>query len=151
MLPLLSLSILYHQILPLSRPRKILQVHFKLRGTQDIMKRFISDPFKTGLIMCLIGLVLEGGHKSTKNGIAMGVKIGGDAAKSVKNTHLLVIMRVWPSQKTDLLDLTNWTQFKKGNGQKQRTKIKHDYYGMFFMLHTQYYYYTHKNIELLGV
>ena len=43
--------------------------------------------------MCLIGLVLEGGHKSTKNGIAMGVKIGGDAAKSVKNTHLLVIMR----------------------------------------------------------
>ena len=46
----------------------------------------------------------------------MGVNIWGDAAKSGKNTHLLVIMRVWLSQKIGLLDLTNQTQFKKGNG-----------------------------------
>ena len=33
--------------------------------------------------------MLEGGCKSTKNGLAMGVTIGGDAAKSDKITHLL--------------------------------------------------------------
>ena len=42
--------------------------------------------------MCLNGLVFEGGHKSEKNGLEMGVTIGGDAAKSVKNNHLLVVM-----------------------------------------------------------
>ena len=31
--------------------------------------------------MCLIGLMLEGPHKYTKFGLAMGVKIGGDAEK----------------------------------------------------------------------
>ena len=35
--------------------------------------------------------MLEGDHQSTKNGLAMGVTIGGDAAKSGENSHLLVI------------------------------------------------------------
>ena len=39
----------------------------------------------------------------------MGVAIGGDAAKSDKNTDLLVIMRVRLSQKIGPLDLTNRT------------------------------------------
>ena len=66
--------------------------------------------------MCQIHLVLEGGSKSTKIGLAMGLTIGGDAAKSGKNTHLLVIMRMRLSQKIGLLDLTNQTRFKEGNG-----------------------------------
>ena len=37
----------------------------------------------------------------------MGVIIGGDAEKSGKNTHLLVIMPVRLSQKIGLLELTN--------------------------------------------
>ena len=52
----------------------------------------------------------------------MRVTIGGDAAKSGKNTHLLVVMRVRLSQKIGLLDLTNRTRFKKGNGYKMHTK-----------------------------
>ena len=62
------------------------------------------------------------GRKIYKIGLAMGIKIGGDDSKSGKNTHLLVVMRVRLSQKIGLLDLTNWTQFKKGNGIKIRTK-----------------------------
>ena len=59
------------------------------------MKTFLFVlPFKPGLIKCLIYLVLEGERKSSKIGLAMGVNIGVDAAKSDKNTHLLVIMRV---------------------------------------------------------
>ena len=46
----------------------------------------------------------------------MGVKIGGDAAKSVKDTQLLVIMHVRLLQKIGLLGLMNQTQFKKLNG-----------------------------------
>ena len=46
----------------------------------------------------------------------MGIKIGGDAAKSVKKNHLVVVMRVKLSKKISLIDLTNWTRFKKGNG-----------------------------------
>ena len=49
-------------------------------------------------------------------GLAIGVKIGGDAAEIGKNTHLLVIMRVRLLQKIGLFDLINWTQFKKVNG-----------------------------------
>ena len=44
--------------------------------------------------MCLIGSVLGGGQKSAKIGPEMGMKIGGDAVKSGKNTCLFVIMRV---------------------------------------------------------
>ena len=43
------------------------------------------------------------------------MKIGGDAAKSGKNTNLVVIMHMRLSQKIILIDLTNRTQFKKGN------------------------------------
>ena len=56
------------------------------------------------------------GPQIYKNVLAMGVTIGGDAAKSGKNTHLLVIMRVRLSQNIGLLDLKNRTPFKKGNG-----------------------------------
>ena len=60
--------------------------------------------------MCIIYLVLEGGHKSTKNGLAMGVTISCGASKSGKDTHLLVVMRVRLSQKNGLIDLTNRTR-----------------------------------------
>ena len=46
----------------------------------------------------------------------MGVQIGGDAAKSGKKPHLLVIMRVGLSQKIGPLDLMNQTRLRKGNG-----------------------------------
>ena len=51
--------------------------------------------------------MLEGGRKSTKIGLSMGVRIGCGASKSGKKNHLLVIMRVRLLQKIDLLDLTN--------------------------------------------
>ena len=63
--------------------------------------------------MCLIYSVLKGGHKSTKVGLTMGVTIGSDDSKSVKNTHLLVAMHVRISQKIGLLDPTNWNRLKK--------------------------------------
>ena len=44
------------------------------------------------------------------------VTIGGDAEKSGKKTHFLVVMRVRLSQNIGLLDLTNRNRFKKGNG-----------------------------------
>ena len=47
MLPLLSLRILHHHILPLTRLWKILQAYFELHGTQDMMKHFhLWTPFK---------------------------------------------------------------------------------------------------------
>ena len=51
--------------------------------------------------------VLEGGRKSARIGLAMGVTMGGDAAKSGHNTHLLVIMHARLSQKIGLHNLTN--------------------------------------------
>ena len=74
--------------------------------------------------------MMEGGWKYAKNGPAMGVMIGSDAAKSGKNTNLLLIMRVRLSQRIGLHNLTNRTRFKKGNGYKQHTKIIFDYYGI---------------------
>ena len=72
------------------------------------MKTFsFAFPFKPGLFRCLIYSFLEGEHKSTKNELTMGVTIVGDAAKSGKNNHLLIVMRVRLSQKIGLLDLTN--------------------------------------------
>ena len=73
--------------------------------------------------MCLLYLMLEGGRKSTKIGLAMGMKIGGDTTKIGNNTHLLVTMRVRLSQKIGLLDLTNWTRFKKRKWLEKRTKV----------------------------
>ena len=64
-----------------------------------------ADPLLPGLLRCLRYSVLEGGRKSTKNGLVMGVTIGGDAAKSGKNTHLFVIIRVRLYQKIGLIDL----------------------------------------------
>ena len=81
----------------------------------------------------------------------MQVTIGGDAAKSCKNTHLLVIMRMRISQKIVLLNLTNRTWFKKGNGDKICTKSVCYYCGMRLMLHTLSIYYGHPNVNLLGV
>ena len=46
---------------------------------------------------------MGGGRKSTKNGLAIGVKIGVDAEKSGKNTNLLVIMRMSLYQSISLL------------------------------------------------
>ena len=113
----LSPTIFYHHILPLSGLQIFLKAHFELRGTQDMVKTFsFAAPFKPGLLRRIIYSVLEGGRKCTKIGLEMGVTIGGDAAKSDKNTHLLVIMRMRLSQKIGQLELTNWPRFKKGNG-----------------------------------
>ena len=81
----------------------------------------------------------------------MGAKIGYNAAKSGKNTHLLVIMRVMLLQKIGLLNLTNQTRFKKVKGQKICTKSLCDYCGMNLMLHTLSIYYSHINVKLLGM
>ena len=65
-----------------------MQVHFEIRGTQDMMISFsFTAPFKPGLVRCLIYLVLEGVHKYTKIGLAMGVKIGRDSSKRVNYEH----------------------------------------------------------------
>ena len=94
-----------------------MQVHLELCGTQDMMISFsFAAPFKPGLVRCLIYLVLEGVHKYTNIGLAMGVKIGRDSAKSGNNTHLLVIICVRILQKIGLLDLMNLNRFKKENG-----------------------------------
>ena len=63
--------------------------------------------------MPLMNSWLEGAPKSTKNGLAMGVTIRGDAAKSDNNTHLLVVMYVRLSQNISLLNLTNRNRLKK--------------------------------------
>ena len=81
----------------------------------------------------------------------MGVTIGVDDAKSGKNTHLLVVMRVRLLQIIGLLDLTNQTRFKKVNGYKMRTKSVRNNWGMCLMLHTRSTYYWHINVDLLKV
>ena len=60
--------------------------------------------------MYLIYLVLEGGRKSTKKVLTMGVTNGGGAAKIGKNTRLLVIMCVRLLQNIGLIDLKNRTR-----------------------------------------
>ena len=74
----------------------------------------------------------------------MGVKFGVDDAKSGKNNHLLVVMRVSLSQNISLLDLMNRTQFKKWNGYKTRTKSVRNYWWMRLML-------LKKNVDLWWV
>ena len=49
------------------------------------------------------------GTKIYKNGLEIRVTIGGDAVKTGKNTHLVVVMCVRLLRKIGLLDLTNWT------------------------------------------
>ena len=68
-----------------------------------------AAPFLPGLLRCIIYWVLEEGRKYTNIRLATGATIEGDAEKSGKNTHLLVIMCVRLSQKIGLLDLKNWT------------------------------------------
>ena len=53
--------------------------------------------------------MLKGGRKYSKIGIAMGMKIGDYAAKSGKNTHLLVIINARLLQKIGLRNLMNKT------------------------------------------
>ena len=101
--------------------------------------------------MCIIYSVLGGDGKSTKIGLAMGVTIGGDDAKSGKNTHLLVVIHVRLLQKIGLTDLTNRTRFKTVNGYKIRTKSVSGYWGMRIMLHTWSIYYWHTNVDLFWV
>ena len=92
------------------------------------MKIFsFAAPFIPGLLRCLIGLMLEEGRKYVNMGLAVGVTIGGDAAKIGKKTHLLVIMHVRLLHKLGLLDLMNRNRLKKGNFQEQRTEIIQDY------------------------
>ena len=57
----------------------MLQVHFKLRGTQDMMIFLFVAPFLPDLLSYLIRLVLEGGPKFTKYILAMAVKFEGSA------------------------------------------------------------------------
>ena len=66
--------------------------------------------------------MLEGEHTSTKIGLARGVTIEGDAAKNGNNTNFSVVMCVRLLQKIGMIDLTNRTRFKKGNGYKMHTK-----------------------------
>ena len=66
--------------------------------------------------------------------LAMGETIGGYAAKSVKRTHLIVIMCMIILQRISLLDLTNWTQFQKKR-LENTYEIVRDYWGMRLMLH----------------
>ena len=56
-------------------------------------------------------------------GLVMGVTIVGDAAKSGKNTHLLVIIRVRQSQKISLLKFTNRNLFKKETARNNLQKL----------------------------
>ena len=73
----------------------MMKVHFGICGTQDMVKKIVCGPLLTWHTqVSKIYLVLEGGRKSTKNGLATGVAIGGDAAKIGKDTHLLVIIRM---------------------------------------------------------
>ena len=59
-----------------------------------IWKNFVCGPLLTWPTQVSNIFGARRGRKYTKNGLAMGVTIGVDAAKSGKNTHLLVIMRV---------------------------------------------------------
>ena len=94
-IPSLSPSILYHHNLTVLRLCKHSASSLQTSGTQDMMEVFsFTAPFQSQLLGGLIYLVLEEDLKSTKNGLVMGVTIGGDASKRGNNTNLLVIMRV---------------------------------------------------------
>ena len=115
MLLSLSPSILYYHILTLSRLGKNSESALRTSWNPGYGEN-ISVPLLTwpNQVSNLFGVGRR--LQIYKIVLAMGVTIGGDAAKSGKNTHLLVIMRVRLSQKIGLLDLTNRTRFKKGNG-----------------------------------
>ena len=123
MITMLSQSISYHHILPLLRLQKHSESVFRTSWHPGYGQKLLyASLFQPGLLRCLIYLLLEGCRKCTKIGLSMGVTIGGDASKSGKNTHLLVIIFVRLLQKIGMTDLANHTQFKKGNSQKIRAK-----------------------------
>ena len=85
-------------------------MHSGLRDIQDMIIIFLfEDIFEHGLLKCLIVLVLEGDHKFSKTGLAMGVTFEGDDANIGNNTHSFVIVH----EKIGLHDLTNLTQLEK--------------------------------------
>ena len=93
MLPSSFPSILYHQMLPLSRLRKnsesAIWTFWHLRYEEKFsIAAQVSNIFVVGRRPQIY-----------KNGLTTGVKFGGDAVKSGRNTHLLVIMRVRILQK----------------------------------------------------
>ena len=144
MLPSLSSSILSHHILPLSRLTKNSKSSLRTLWHPGYGEnKFVCVPLLTWptQVSNLFGVGRE--RKSTKNGLTLGLTIGGGAAKNCKNTHLFAVMRPRLSQKIGLLDLKNRTRFKKGNGYKIRTKIVRDNWGMRLMLHTRSIYYWH--------
>ena len=81
----------------------------------------------------------------------MGVRIEDDAAKIYKNSNLLVVILMRLSQNIGLLDLTNMNRSKKGNGWKICMKSVCNYWGIRLMLHTQFIYYWHTKVNLLGI
>ena len=88
-------------------------MHLELCGTQDTMKNIIFGPLLTWTAYVSNIFGVGRGPQIYKIGLAIGVAIGGDAAKSDKKTHLLVLMRVRLSQKIGLLDLTRENIYKK--------------------------------------
>ena len=72
-----------------------MKVHFELRGTQDMLKTFIfAVPFLTWTTQ--VSIIIGVGKRTQiyMNWTSKGVTIGGDAEKSDKNNHLIVIMRM---------------------------------------------------------
>ena len=67
--------------------------------------------------------MLKEGQETTKNGLAMEVKIGGDAAKSGNNTNLLVIIHMRLSQKNFFWTLIIGLNSKKVTSQKYVRKV----------------------------
>ena len=115
-LPVLSPSILYYHILPLSTIWNCFASALQNSWHPGYDFFSLKPSFYTGLLRCIIGSMLEWGTQIWKNGLATGVKIWGNAAKSGKDSHLLVIMCMRLSQKISLHNLTNWSWFKKLNG-----------------------------------
>ena len=93
MISLLSLSILYHHILPLVRLWKDLKVHFELSGTQDMVNFFVCNSLLTSPTQVFSIFGVGRGPKIYKNWTRNGGENWEWCWKSVKNTHLLVITR----------------------------------------------------------
>ena len=105
----------------------------------------LTQPTQVSNLFCF-GRGAQIYKKLTINGVTMWV----DAAKSGKNNNLLVIMYVRLLHNIGLIDLTNQTRFKKGNGHKICTNNMDNYWEIFLMLPMWYIYYWKKNIDLLG-
>ena len=151
MLPLLSPSILYHHILTLSRIQKNCESALWTSWHPGYgEKTFVDIPPLTQPTqvsnLFFVGRGAQIYKKLTINGVTMWV----DAAKSGKNNNLLVIMCVRLLHNIGLIDLTNQTRFKKGNGNKICTNNMDNYWEIFLMLPMWYIYYWQKNVDILG-